>query len=68
MKHSGLEELPESDGASSELEIWNYNPELFSKDGIVDPFSLYLRLEADGDERIESALENMMEKIKQMCQ
>lgn len=64
LKQSGLEEVPISEEASSELEIWNYNPELFAKDGVVDPFSLYLCLEAIGDERIESALEDMMEKIK----
>lgn len=64
LKQSGLEGLPISEGASSELEIWNYNPELFAKNGIIDPFSLFLCLEASGDERIESALEEMMEKIK----
>lgn len=64
LKQSDLEEVPNLDGASAELEIWNYNPELFAKDGMVDPFSLYLCLEATRDERIESALENMLEKIK----
>lgn len=64
MKQSNIEELPTSEDASLELEIWNYNPELFAKKGIVDPFSLYCSLEASGDERIESALEEMMEKIK----
>lgn len=64
LKQSGLEVLPISEGASSELEIWNYNPELFAKDGVIDPFSLFLCLEASGDERIESALEELMEKIK----
>ena len=64
LQHSGLEGVPTSEGASLELEIWNYNPELFAKDGIIDPFSLFLSLEANGDERIESAVEDMMEKIK----
>ena len=64
LRQSGLEELLVLEGASSELEIWNYNPELFAKDGVIDPLSLYLCLEASGDERIESALEEMMEKIK----
>lgn len=64
LQQSGLEGLPVSEGASSELEIWNYNPELFARDGVIDPFSLFLCLEASGDERIESALEEMMEKIK----
>ncbi|EFB40206.1 MULTISPECIES: hypothetical protein [Parachlamydia] len=47
-----------------ELEVWNYDPELFAKDGIVDPFSLYLSLQESKDERVEGALEEMMEKIK----
>lgn len=63
-KKSGVEELPTSDEASLALEIWSYNPELFAKNGFVDIFSLYLSLEVEGDERVESALEEMMEKIK----
>lgn len=63
-KKSGVEELPTSDGASLELEIWSYNPELFAKNGFVDTFSLYLSLEVGGDERVEAALEEMMEKIE----
>lgn len=64
LKQSDIKELPTSEEASLELEIWNYNPELFAKEGIVDPLSLYLSLETNGDERIESALEEMLEKIK----
>ena len=44
-KKSDVEELPTSDEASLELEIWSYNPELFAKNGFVDSFSLYLSLE-----------------------
>lgn len=63
-KQLGIEELPTSDEASLELEIWSYKPELFAKNGFVDPFSIYFSLEAGGDERVESALEEMMEKIQ----
>ena len=63
-KKSGIEELPTPDRDSLELEIWSYNPELFAKNGVVDPFSLYLSLEVSGDERVEEALEEMMEKIE----
>lgn len=52
------------DEADLELEIWNYNPTHFSKDGIVDPFSLYLSLRETTDERIEAALDELMEKIQ----
>lgn len=60
----GLEELPTPDTAEVELEIWLYNSDLFAKDDRVDPFSLYLSLKASQDERVESALEELMEKIK----
>jgi DNA-binding transcriptional regulator YhcF (GntR family) len=57
-------QLSPIDEADFELEIWNYNPILFSKDGKVDPFSLYLSLRETTDERIETALEELMEKIQ----
>lgn len=60
----GFEELPSADGADIQLEIWHYDPELFAKNNIADPFSLYLSLKNNPDERIESALDEMMEKIE----
>ena len=48
----------------SEIEVWWYPPALFAERGIVDPFSLYLSLKADHDERTEAALEEMMEKFQ----
>lgn len=64
LKKFGIEEVPSSEEALIELEIWHYNPNLFSKDGLVDPFSLYLSLKESKDERIQAALEEMMEKIE----
>ena len=61
---SGAKEVPSSEGAIIELEIWHYNPNLFAKNGLVDPFSLYLSLKESKDERIEAALEKMMERIE----
>lgn len=61
--HKGFYQSP-TDEADFELEIWNYNPILFSKDGKVDLFSLYLSLRETTDERIEMALEELMEKIQ----
>jgi hypothetical protein len=63
-KPANVEEHSISDGALIELELWDYNPELFAKNGYADPFSLYLSMEIGGDERIESALEQIIEKIK----
>lgn len=64
LKNSSIVEVPSSEEALIELEIWHYNPNLFSKNKIVDPYSLYLSLENVKDERVETALEDMMEKIK----
>jgi len=57
------EEVPSSDGATAEVEIWHYDPELFAKDGFVDSISLYSSLESNNDERIALCLEEMMEKL-----
>ncbi len=52
------------DEADFELEVWNYNPIPFSEHRRVDPFSLCLSLRDSKDERIKTALEELMEKIK----
>jgi hypothetical protein len=46
------------------VEVWSYDPKRFAKEGFVDTFSLYLNLRNDQDERIEAALEEMMEKVE----
>ncbi len=46
-----------------EAEVWRYNPKLFSN-GVVDRFSLFLSLRDNEDERIQLALEEMMEGIQ----
>lgn len=49
------------------LEIWKYNPEILVKDknknGVVDPLSLYLSLKESRDERIEMALEQIINQF-----
>lgn len=52
------------DEAGYELEVWSYSPGLFANGKIVDPFSLYLSLRDSKDERVESAMEKMMEGIE----
>ncbi len=47
-----------------EVEIWSYSPKLFASTGIVDHLSLYLSLQDHQDERIEAALQNLLEQIK----
>lgn len=66
-KKTRMEALPSPEEASFELEIWNYDPNLFSKNSVVDPFSLYLSLEKTEDERIESALEKMISEAHHAC-
>lgn len=56
--------LPNSEDADIELEVWSYNPLSFSKEGRVDPFSLYLSLKDLGDERVDAALEKMLKGVK----
>lgn len=57
-----IEELPTPEPQSYEIEIWNYSPLLFQEDDVVDRFSLYLSLQDSNDERVQSALEKMMEE------
>ena len=45
------------------IEIWRYNPNFLSMNGIVDKLSLYLSLKDTEDERIEIELENMINNI-----
>ena len=63
-KESGIEEVPNPEDAAFELEIWHYNPSLFADKGFTDPLSLYLSMQEREDERIEAALEEMMEGIE----
>lgn len=58
-----LRVLEIAEPGACDLEIWSYPPELFAKDGVVDRFSLYLSMQAFDDERVESALEEMMEQV-----
>lgn len=45
------------------IEIWKYPPALFCVGNIVDPVSLALSLAGDADERVESAIEEMLNRL-----
>ena len=60
---NAIVELPIPEPQSYEIEIWNYSPLLFKADDMVDRFSLYLSLQDNADERVQSALEKMMEDV-----
>ena len=46
------------------IEIWNYDPEIFSEDGKVDRLSLACAFERNTDPRIENAVDEMLEDMK----
>ena len=54
------QEIPVAD-APIRLELWNYQP-LVMSDGAVDPFSLWLTLKDNQDDRIQICLEEMMKE------
>lgn len=59
-----IELIPVEDEGTCQLQIWRYDPALFAKQGKVDPFSLFLSLRDEQDERVDVALTNMMENME----
>lgn len=55
---------PSRDLAAVELEIWKYDPRKLTQNQQVDPLSLYLSLQHETNERVEEAIEHMMNRIK----
>lgn len=47
----------------SELQLWSYAPLLFSKLNIPDPISLVLSLKDNHDERVEQAIDALMNEV-----
>lgn len=60
----GVMTLDIAESNATELEVWSYSPKLFANKGVVDRFSLFLSMRADNDERVQSALESMMEHVE----
>ncbi len=56
--------FPSPEPGALEIEVWSYAPSLFAKDKMVDRLSLYLSLKESRDERVEGALEEMMEELQ----
>ena len=52
------------DKAAVNIELWKYDPGIFSRNGSIDPISLALCFENNADERIEEAIEKYMEAYK----
>lgn len=55
-----LRAMAADDPEGLDVEIWSYDPHLFAEDDVVDRLSLFLSLKDSEDERVESALEEMM--------
>lgn len=62
MKMAGCESMPWDEPGTCWVQVWRYPPRLEGLQRHVDPFSLYLSLQGESDERIQSALEEMMEQ------
>jgi hypothetical protein len=59
-----VRELTIHEPGSMEVEIWKYSPKLFAKDGLVDPLSLFMSLQSTKDERVERALDTLLETFQ----
>ena len=55
--------LPVSEPGAYEVQVWTYVPEAYREPSVVDPLSLYLSLRGFDDERVEQALDRMMETL-----
>jgi hypothetical protein len=62
VSNGSLKEINFLEQNAIEVELWSYDPKLFTDDGTVDRLSLYLSLCGTEDERIGMALDEMMEK------
>lgn len=53
----------QSSKAQVAVEMWRYNPRKLSKRNVVDELSLALALREDADERVEEAVEKMLNEL-----
>jgi len=52
------------EGDCIQIEVWQYQPELFCENNLADPLSVYLSLLEENDERVEIALDSILENFK----
>lgn len=64
MKEALTECAPFDEQGTHWIQVWRYPPKLMGMQSHVDPFSLYLSLQEDSDERVQMALDEMMERHK----
>jgi DNA-binding MarR family transcriptional regulator len=56
--------IPAPERGAVEVEIWKYPPDRFSHDGCADKISVYLSLKDSHDERVQSALDDLLRSFK----
>ncbi len=64
LQRRNVEILDRPDSQTVEVEVWGYPPDLFAQNDLVDRLSLYLSLRDRSNERIELALEELLEGMK----
>jgi hypothetical protein len=62
LEKEGVKTIPVDEPGTCLLQVWSYDPRVLGVDGMVDPFSLFLSFQGETDERIEIALEDMLER------
>lgn len=62
-QRGAIKELPLREAEAIEVETWLYEPREYRGRNAVDPLSLCLSLGPTSDERVEQALESMMEAL-----
>lgn len=50
--------------AQIQLEVWEYDPGVLAEGSCVDPLSLFLCLQEDPNERIQGALEDLLDEVE----
>jgi len=64
LQQSKVLEVAVPEPGASEIELWKYSPAHFANDGMVDRLSLYLSLKDSADERVQSALDELLEGME----
>lgn len=64
MQQGEVLEIAVPEPGAFEIELWKYSPDHFAKDGMVDRLSLYLSFNDSADERVQSALDMLMEEME----
>lgn len=57
-------ELSRPEPGGLEVQVWRYIPKCLANKGVADPLSVYLSYEKNKDERIEMALEELLEDVQ----